>query len=323
MTCGWQPQLMHNFVMKSQTTSFCVTESNSSIMLEPVKSMVREIQAWTKADKATIVKNPYAEKGIYPLAYIDGNLYFTCSKEHAQLNNQWGNDTMFFVKTDNLTDLAIPLDLSYKTSTKLIKLSGDEDKQIYTSQLGDIIQKKSGGLIDEFISYAKQSGGKLKVTYQDEHLKSVMGMIITLQTIEHIIKQIGNDFAIEYKVEWYKCDNGNADSISANQPSSAQRDSWLNSLTNAWIEDLTDDCNINGELIPVKSLDKRTLTHWRELSIECCGKKLSIYPDGGFINEWNIARQPNGVRFDTATITHDTKIYLYRIKEIKIDVCVE
>ena len=323
MSCGWQPQLMHNFVMKSQTTSFCVTESNSSIMLEPVKSMVREIQAWTKADKATIVKNPYAEKGIYPLAYIDGNLYFTCSKEHAQLNNQWGNDTMFFVKTDNLTDLAIPLDLSYKTSTKLIKLSGDEDKQIYTSQLGDIIQKKSGGLIDEFISYAKQSGGKLKVTYQDEHLKSVMGMIITLQTIEHIIKQIGNDFAIEYKVEWYKCDNGNADSISANQPSSTQRDSWLNSLTNAWIEDLTDDCNINGELIPVKSLDKRTLTHWRELSIECCGKKLSIYPDGGFINEWNIARQPNGVRFDTATITHDTKIYLYRIKEIKIDVCVE
>ena len=89
------------------------------------------------------MKNPYAEKGIYPLAYIDGNLYFTCSKEHAQLNNQWGNDTMFFVKTDNLTDLAIPLDLSYKTSTKLIKLSGDEDKQIYTSQLGDIIQKKS------------------------------------------------------------------------------------------------------------------------------------------------------------------------------------
>ncbi len=52
--------------------------------------MVREMQAWAKAGIATIVKNHYAEKGIYPLAYIDGNLYFTCSKEHAQLNNQWG-----------------------------------------------------------------------------------------------------------------------------------------------------------------------------------------------------------------------------------------
>ena len=322
ITCGWQTQLLHDFVIKSQTTNFCITESKSATLNEPIKSMVREMEAWTLAEKAKIVKNPYAEKGIYPLAYIDGNLYFTCSKEHAQLNNQWGNDTMFFVKTENPCILATQLDTSYKPSTKLIKIDGDKNKQIYTSQLGEIIQEESGGMVDDFIKYAKINGGKLKVTYQDEHLKSVMGIIITLQTIHHIIKQIGNDFTLEYKVEWYKCDNGNAESISANQPTSELRDSWLNSLSSSWIEDISHECNIEGFLNPIQSLEKRSLTHWRELSIECGNKKISIYPDGGFINEWNIARQPNGERFETSTITHDTKIYLYRIKDIKVDVCI-
>ena len=52
-----------------------------------------------------------------------------------------------------------------------------------------------------------------------------------------------------------------------------------------------------------------------------CGKKrLSIYPDGGFINEWNIGRQPNGEFYGTATITYDTSVCLYRNKEIKFDI---
>ena len=268
------------------------------------------------------MKNPYASKGLYPLAYIDGNLYFTSSKEHSQLNIQWGNDTMFFVRTANPAASAQIIDTSYKPTTKLIKL-GDDYKEINTRELGKILQIKSDGLIDQFISYAKQNGGKLKIIYQDEHLKSIMGIILTLQTIEHIVKQIGAGFTLGYKVEWYKDDRGNADSITANQPSSEKRDNWLTSLTNAWLEDLRCDDDIDGDLVPVVSVDKRTLTHWRELSIICGNKKLSIYPDGGFINEWNIARQPNGERFDTATITHDTKIYLYRNKEIKFDVMIE
>ena len=319
---GWRPQLLHNFVMKSQTTTFCVMESEDNVIVEPIKAIVREVKAWAKGSDAKIMKNPYASKGLYPLAYIDGNLYFTSSKEHSQLNIQWGNDTMFFVRTANPAASAQIIDISYKPTTKLIKL-GDDYKEINTRELGKILQIKSDGLIDQFISYAKQNGGKLKIIYQDEHLKSIMGIILTLQTIEHIVKQIGAGFTLGYKVEWYKDDRGNADSITANQPSSEKRDNWLTSLTNAWLEDLRCDDDIDGDLVPVVSVDKRTLTHWRELSIICGNKKLSIYPDGGFINEWNIARQPNGERFDTATITHDTKIYLYRNKEIKFDVMIE
>lgn len=319
---GWQPQFMQEFVIKGQTTTFCVMESEHNTMLKPIVSMIRDIKAWARANDAKIVKNSWAPKGIYPLAYIDGNLYFATSKEHAQLNVQWGNDTLFFVKTDNPLDQAQTIDTSYKPSTKLLKLA-DDFKNINTAELGQIIQDKSEGLIDEFIAYAKQDGEKLTITYQDEHLKNILGMVITLQTIGHIVKQIGADFSIEFLIEYYRDDKGNAESISANQPSSEKRDIWLKSLTNAWIEDLYTESQIDGELVPIESKNKRTLTHWRVLSISCGKKKLSIYPDGGFINEWNIARQPNGEFYDTATITHDTKIYLYRNKEIKFDVTIE
>lgn len=40
-------------------------------------------------------------------------------------------------------------------------------------------------------------------------------------------------------------------------------------------------------------------------------------------NEWNIARQPSDERFDVETITYDTNIYLYRNKDIKIDITIE
>ena len=106
-------------------------------------------------------------------------------------------------------------------------------------------------------------------------------------------------------------------------PSSEVRDKWLTNFTNAWIDDLKYDQNIEGHLLPVVSVPKRTLTHWRVLSITCGNKKLSIYPDGGFINEWNITRQPNGERFEVETITYDTKIYLYRNKDIKFDIAIE
>ena len=319
---GWRPQLMGNFVSKSQTTTFCVMESNTNLMVEPIKAMVREMKAWAKGADAKIMQNPYASRGLYPLAYIDGNLYFTSSKEHAQLNIQWGNDTMFFVKTDNPITSAQSIDTSFKPTTKLFILS-DDFKQINTKELGKILQKKSDGLIDQFITYAKENGGRLKIIYQDEHLKSILGIVLTLQTMEYFIKQIGADFTLEYRLEYYKDDRGHPNSITANQPSSDLRDELLTSMTNSWIEDLLYDNDIEGELEPIESLDKNALEHWRELSITCGNKKLSIYPDGGFINEWNIGKQPNHAYFDVSTTTHDTKIYLYRNKDIKFDVTIE
>ncbi len=320
---GWQPQFLNRFIMKSQTTSFCVMESEQRVMIDPIVSICREINAWAKGNDVKKVKNHWASKGIYPIAYIDGRLYFMSNKEHSQLNAQWGNDTMFFVRVDNPISDADTIDLSYRSSTMLLKLTGNENKEINTCQLGQILHTKSNGLIDQFIAYAKQNGGKLKVSYQDEHLKSIMGMVLTIQTMSYFLKRIGNGFTIEYLVESYRDDHGNLNSITANQPTSELRNAWLERLTNAWLEDLRYDANIDGTLIPVVSVGKNTLTHWRVLTIACGSKRLSIYPDGGFINEWNIGRQPHNEYFDVKTITYDTKINLFRNKDIKFDVIIE
>lgn len=112
------------------------------------------------------------------------------NKENAQLNIHWGNNTMFIVRTENpITNSANNIDLAYRPSTILLKLSGDENKEIYTSDLGQILQEKSNGIINDFINYARETGGNMNICYQDEHLKSIMGMIITLQTIGYIIKK--------------------------------------------------------------------------------------------------------------------------------------
>ena len=80
---------------------------------------------------------------------------------------------------------------------------------------------------------------------------------------------------------------------------------------------------IHGELVEICSAPKKTLTHWRELSFVCGEKKLTIYPDGGFINGWRIAKQPNREHFDVSDIQYDTRVYLYRGEIIKMDVSLE
>ena len=320
---GWQPHLMNSFVMKGQTTSFCIVESGNNVVPEPIVAMCREMRAWARKGNVKIAKNPWGDKGIYPIAYIDDCLYFTNKKERAQLNVQWGNDEIFLVGTNNLMLAGREMDLSYKPNMKLYKITGDEHKEIYTNELGKILQEHSGGLVDKFIDYAKQHGGKLKIEYQDEHLKSVTGMLITLQTIEHIIKEIGNDFTIEFKLEQYRDDRGYADSITANQPSHTMRDKWLTDLSNAWFDDLRCTANISGNLVPIVSLGKNVLSHWRALTISCGNKQLVIYPDGGFINGWSIGKQPNRRFYNAATITHDTYIYIHRCNEIKFDIILE
>lgn len=79
--------------------------------------------------------------------------------------------------------------------------------------------------------------------------------------------------------------------LKPNQPTSEDRDSWLENLANELVEGLEYEDGIEGTLSPVVSAPRRSLTHWRVLTFECAGKKLCIYPDGGFMNGWFILQQ--------------------------------
>ena len=78
----------------------------------------------------------------------------------------------------------------------------------------------------------------VNVSYQDEHMKSILSIILCTQTIKYFIQKIGFSYNLEFLVERYNSDNGKRDNIVANQPTSEDRDRWLENLANELVEGL-------------------------------------------------------------------------------------
>jgi len=326
----WKGQFFSRFAQNAQQTTFCVAENSNDKMTAPVLNMVRSIKGWV--NDALHIKNPFAGNGLYPLAYIDGRLYFTNNPNHITLNDKWGNGTIYYIRTANFATTADFINTDVEESTtKIFKLQNGDPTIIKTSGLAELIYSKSSNLIDCFRSHCKAHEGEdVSVVYQDEHMKSIMSIILCLQTIKEFVSSFDNNFSLEFKIERYDTDSGKWDSITANLPSSYSkgghvgRDEWLENFAQSWIEDMEDECGLVGNLIPIVSQPKNALTHWRVLSFECAGKRLSIYPDGGLMNGWSIYNVPGEYhRYDLSTITHDTEIDLCRNQEIKFDVTIE
>lgn len=330
----WKGQFFSRFAQHAQQTSFCVAENSDQKMTEPIRDMVRSIKGWV--NEVLHIQNPFTGNGLYPLAYIDGRLYFTNNPNHITLNDRWGNGTIYYIRTNNFAATADFINTTVEeSSTKIFKLQDGDPTIIKTSGLGEIIHSKASDIIDRFITHCQEHGDDIvKIEYQDEHMKSIMSIILTLQTAGYFIKKIGNDYTLEFKLERYDTDSGKWSSITANLPSSFSkedpyekktgRDEWLERLSKSWNDDMEYDESIKGTLFPIFSQPKNSLTHWRVLSFECAGKRLSIYPDGGLMNGWSIYNAPGEYhRYDISTITHDTEIDLYRNQEIKFDVTIE
>ena len=322
---SWRGHFYNYFANRGQQTVFCVANSSDNEMKEPNKDMLRSLKGWMKS--LVSINNPFAAKKLYPLAYIDGRLYFTNNPAHKTLDERWGSGTIYYAKVANPALGGETIDTAVeKSTTAIFTLSMDKHYIIDTSKLGGIIEENTPDIIGQFVEHCKtHKDATLKVTYQDEHLKSILAMILCLQTIDHFVKKCSLPFSLQFKVEVYS-DNeyGKADSVTSNQPQSRSRDAWLQGLADAWIEDMIHEAHLNGVLMPIMSAPRRSLTHWRVLSLECAGKRLCIYPDGGFMNGWHIYNAPGEyLRYDTQTITHDTIIKLQRNQEIKYDIVIE
>ena len=326
----WKGQFFNHFAPHGQETAFCVVQNTDVAMPTPALSMIRSIKGWT--NEVMHIQNPFSKNGLYPLAYIDGRLYFTNNPNHITMNDKWGNGTIYYLRTNNFASKAkfIKTDVDVST-TKIFKLGDDDAEVIRTNELGSVIRQKSAGLVDTFISHCKQHAGEqMKVSYQDEHMKSILSIVLSLQTIGYFVKEAGNPFSLEFKIERYDSTQGKWDNIAANIPSSYSkdlcgetklgRDGWLELLSGSWLSDMKTDNGIEGVILPISSQPKNALTHWRVLTLECAGKRLSIYPDGGFMNGWHIYDRHT---YTTADITHDAAVQLKRSEEIKFDVEIE
>ncbi len=316
----WKGQFFNYFALHGQETAFCVARNTDIAMPTPIINMVRSVKGW--ANEVLQIQNPFRKNGLYPLAYIDGRLYFTNNPNHITMNDKWGNGTIYYLRTNNFASKAkfIKTDVESST-TKIFKLADGDPTIIKTSQLAGIIDERAASIISDFVTHCqKHDGEEVHISYQDEHLKSVLSIVLCMQTIGYFVRKIGMPFSLEFLVERYCIDGGKRDNLGANQPTSEDRDTWLENMAT----ELLDDIDIAGTLVPVVSAPRRSLTHWRVLTIECAGKRLCIYPDGGFMNGWLIYNAPGERRmYDLRQITYDTEIDICRNQEIKYDVTIE
>ncbi len=316
----WKGQFFNYFALHGQETAFCVARNTDIAMPTPIINMVRSVKGWV--NEVLQIQNPFRKNGLYPLAYIDGRLYFTNNPNHITMNDKWGNGTIYYLRTNNFASKAkfIKTDVESST-TKIFKLADGDPTIIKTSQLAGIIDERAASIISDFVTHCqKHDGEEVHISYQDEHLKSVLSIVLCMQTIGYFVRKIGMPFSLEFLVERYCIDGGKRDNLGANQPTSEDRDTWLENMAT----ELLDDIDIAGTLVPVVSAPRRSLTHWRVLTIECAGKRLCIYPDGGFMNGWLIYNAPGERRmYDLRQITYDTEIDICRNQEIKYDVTIE
>ena len=321
----WKGQFFSRIAQNATQTSFCVVNNGHQQMNTPVLNIIRSIKGW--ANEVLHIQNPFANNGLYPLSYIDGRLYFTNNPNHITLNDKWGNGTIYYIRTNNFAAAAEFINTDIEDATTRIFKLGDTDPTIIkTSELGAIIDAKASDIVDQFVAHCKGHNQEMvKVSYQDEHMKSILSIVLCTQTIGYFIRKIGSPYTLEFFVERYYVENGKRDNLGANQPSSEDRDAWIDTMANELVDDISYDNRIEGSLIPVVSKPKRTLTHWRVLTFECAGKKLCIYPDGGFMNGWLIYNAPGEPRnvYDLSTLTYDTDVNIFRNQEIKFDVTIE
>ena len=320
---GWRGHLQSHFLAKGLETEFVVLkDANGDYVPEPAKDMARGIESWVK--KLSSAENPYKGKKLFPLAYINGCLYFTNNDEYASLNSMWANGTMYTVRVaDHQLNLhPVKFNTTLAEHSINIFLRPEENSTVFSKSLGALIYEKSKTQVDEFVSYCKSVDAPLEVTYQDEHLKSVLGMVLTMQTTEYFIKLIGKRFSLDFLVEKYE-DLDARIGVMYNIRNSSKRNAILTKLSMQWKNHLAQDEHLIGEIRPVSSKGQRMLTHWRVLEFSCGGKHLCIFPDAGFINGWRINGNAATRRYSVEDTTTEDNVPLSLMKTIKIEVSLE
>lgn len=181
-----------------------------------------------------------------------------------------------------------------------------------------MIYGHSKEIIDRFAKLCENSEETLVIEYQDEHLKSVLGITVALQTIDWFVRKFNRPFTIKFKVESYFDKGYPHKSITKNLLDSGSRDGMLSDMTKRWLSSL--EPYPYGTLLDSSSKEKGSLTHWRELSFTLGNTRLSIYPDGGFINGWSL-KDPRLLSIDDMDVSNP--IGIARKETIKFDVAIE
>ena len=246
-------------------------------------------------------------EGLYPLAKVGERLYFTDVKDNASLNYAWARGDIYYI--DSLPNIAtVDVDLTNipENCKKFTVPKECLPETTCRNLAAGVIDCGGDGvkhLIEEFKNHCKQnSNSGLNICYRDEYLRTPLSMITAIGFIDHFIKALSiNPNKIEIIGEQFrpgKKDPYPNDSKDYSDMELETYFKWSNNRDDifraicsaAWEYDVT-----------VDSKWRNSLPHWRDLKLECAGKELIIYPNGGIFNGWEL-KDDNDKLLDMNTI---------------------
>ena len=266
----------------------------------------------------------HMDDGFYPLACVNGHFYFTDEKETASMNGDWAKGGVFCISPD-MFDFSQkkPIDLSGVTSTTCVfNIETEETKKCDSDELADIVLKmasEKGLHMDDFFTYCRNCDDIVRITYIDEHFKTVTGMIVTMHFIDTLLEKMGrkDNFHIKFVNEKYYTASSEVYSPWLSIEKWERRNSILEGLADNWIMSTYNKTKEEAHSMWENDCkNEKTIAHWRVLTIECGNKKLNIYPHGGIINEWQVDRGADRSRRYTMNDTTEKTIPLIRINPI-------
>lgn len=252
------------------------------------------IQDWCHLYRAVSPLDSY----FYPIAIANNWLYFTTKKEFTCMNEDWANESLLYkMPVDEQMNFdTYPLNTTRPDTLKkfiLRNVDGGKNK-VRSRQLAEFVcnyDECARTMVDGFFTFCEEHPGHiLNVTYQDEHMKSPMGVVTGVQFLNWFIERINpEEVNVKFLLEkYYSTGNPLEDAeedmreIGRNMTNEA-RNEFLDRILDSWNESKTNikDCD-KEEGSPKK------LPHWRVMQLEYAGALLEVYPNGGIINGWNL-----------------------------------
>lgn len=253
----------------------CCFMGITRLVPDDILQMLNKMTGW-----ASLYSTNYIfPDGIYPLALVNGQLYFTDIEDYACQDSNWAKDHIFVVPFST----PVQFDTYAPAQSRLGLTKIAEGTHTNTNDIFDIVYRSSSSTIDGFMKDA--AGHRIEICYTDKHLKNQLGMIITAQFINKLLNKYSvNDFSIHFVGLEYTDDFGWPKDrcnryITKGLSDHIERDSLL--------QDMMGWCP--AAKLKIESLGTFS-QHYRDLVIRdtTTGKSLAICPDGGFQNGWLI-----------------------------------
>lgn len=307
----WKARI-HELRIKGIRKTLCVVNP-PSFFVRPIVSVLSQIYDW-----ADIVSSPMTmPSGLYPLALVNDKFYFTNQKETISMDHNWSKGNVFCVDKSLMPSIS-PKRISLEqlpTSMKFILDSSDLTR-IRSNDLADLVCSKLPNLLNEFLDFCSKTKDNLEVISMDEHLKTAVGIVTTLQFAEWFITKINKPYSLTFLVEDYS--DALSHDIAKNMPDSIFRNDFLSDMSQKWVDDIESSSGLKGKF-SINCSNRGSLPHWREFKLKCGNKELILYPNGGIINEWFFDRLNDTAGLTMDTISHLDKIPLVRRKDVMYD----